>query len=71
MTATSSEATALAEIVQIMLVSSLFTLWFNSRRSNDPSGSAYPLLMHLDGWLGSGCSRAVVVVGNFELFARG
>ncbi|GLR87923.1 hypothetical protein GCM10007857_46350 [Bradyrhizobium iriomotense] len=38
MTAASSDPTAFAEIVQIVLASSLFTLWFNSRRSNDPSG---------------------------------
>jgi hypothetical protein len=38
LTATSSDSTALAEILQIVLVSSLFTLWFSSRRSNDPSG---------------------------------
>jgi hypothetical protein len=37
--AASSDSTAFADIVQIVLVSSLFTLWFNSRRSNDPSGS--------------------------------
>jgi hypothetical protein len=38
LTATLSECTALAETAYMAEVSSFFILWFNSRRSNDPSG---------------------------------
>jgi hypothetical protein len=38
LTATLSDSTALAETLHMAEVSSFFTLWFNSRRSNDPSG---------------------------------
>ena len=37
-TATLSDSTALAETLHMAAVSSFLTLWFNSRRSNDPSG---------------------------------
>ena len=35
---TLSDRTALAETAYMAEVSSFFILWFNSRRSNDPSG---------------------------------
>jgi hypothetical protein len=38
LTATLSDCTALTETAHMADVSSLFILWFNSRRSNDPSG---------------------------------
>jgi hypothetical protein len=38
LTASLSDSTALAETLHMAEVSSFLTLWFNSRRSNDPSG---------------------------------